>query len=177
MKFDEIDLRILHDLQDDGRVTNVELAKRCHISAPPCLRRMRYLEDAGIIKGYHAHIDPHAMGYTVMVLAQVSLKTQNDEDLRAFERDVAHWDEVRECYLMSGGADYFLKVYTKNWDDYHTFHAHTLSTHTSVQHIQTNVVMRTSKSKPGIPIDMTQPAGAYLSPKSHKRVEMESPKD
>lgn len=156
MKLDEIDLRILHDLQDDGRVTNVELAKRCQMSAPPCLRRMRQLEESGVIQGYHARINPVALGYSVMVIAQVSLRTQNDSDLREFERHVHNWPEVRECYLMSGGADYFLKIYTKTWDDYHHFHAHSLSTHASVRHIQTNVVMRTSKSEPGIPISVPQ---------------------
>ncbi len=153
MKLDDIDRRILHDLQEDGRITNVELANRCNISAPPCLRRVRQLEDAGIIKGYNAVIDPISMGYSVLIFAQVSLKSQNDVDLRDFEAAVKTWNEVRECYLMSGGTDYFLKIYAKDWDDYQSFHATILGRYPSVNQIRTFLVMRQSKNEPGIPIE------------------------
>ncbi|MBX9696949.1 MAG: Lrp/AsnC family transcriptional regulator [Alphaproteobacteria bacterium] len=153
MKLDDIDRRILHDLQEDGRLTNVEIAKRCNISAPPCLRRVRQLEDAGIIKSYHAVIDPITMGYNVLIFAQVSLKSQNDSDLREFEAAVNTWDQVRECFLMSGGTDFFLKIYAKDWDDYQLFHSNVLGKHHSVQQIQTNIVMRNSKNAPGVPIE------------------------
>ncbi len=153
MKLDDIDRRILHDLQEDGRLTNVELAKRCNISAPPCLRRVRQLEDAGIIKSYHAVIDPVTMGYSVLIFAQVSLKSQNDVDLREFEAIINTWDEVRECYLMSGGTDYLLKIYAKDWDDYQRFHSNVLGRHSSVNQIRTFLVMRHSKDEPGVPIE------------------------
>src|SRR5690349_24545277 len=101
-KLDKIDLRILRDLQADGRMTNVELARRAGISAPPCLRRVRALEKAGIIRGYHAELAPEALGYAVTVFAQVGLASQADADLKAFERLLATWPEVREAYMLAG---------------------------------------------------------------------------
>lgn len=156
IKLDDIDRKILHDLQEDGRLTNVELAKRCEISAPPCLRRVRQLEDAGIIKSYHAVIDPQSMGYNVLIFAQVTLKSQSDEDLRLFEKTVNEWDMVRECYLISGGSDYFMKIYAKDWDDYQNFYSNVLGKCSSVTQIRTYLVIRNSKNIPGIPIEQDE---------------------
>src|SRR5690606_18883918 len=117
-KLDSIDRRILRDLQNDGRMTNVELAKRAGISAPPCLRRVRALEEAGYIRGYHADISPEAMGFGVTVFAQVGLSSQADSDLRAFERLVDGWPNVRECHMLAGEADFLLKVVAEDWDAY-----------------------------------------------------------
>ena len=85
VKLDRIDRRILADLQDDGRMTNVELARRAGISAPPCLRRVRALEEAGFVRGYHAELDPASLGFNVTVFAQVGLNSQAESDLKAFE--------------------------------------------------------------------------------------------
>ena len=85
VKLDKIDRRILHDLQADGRITNVELARRAGISPPPCLRRVRALERAGYVRGYHAELEPKALGFDVMVFAHVGLASQADSDLQAFE--------------------------------------------------------------------------------------------
>lgn len=153
IKLDDIDRRILHDLQEDGRLTNVELAKRCNISAPPCLRRVKQLQDAGLIESYHAVLSAPLLGYGVLVYAQVSLKSQSDADLREFESCVENWDPVRECYLMSGGTDYMLKIYARDWDDYQKFHATVLGKHPQVNKIQTNLTMRLTKNRPGIPIE------------------------
>src|SRR5690349_14624843 len=95
VKLDRIDRRILRDLQADGRMTNVDLAKRVGISAPPCLRRVRALEEAGIIRGYRADINPEALGYGVTVFAHVGLASQAEADLRAFEALVESWPQVR----------------------------------------------------------------------------------
>src|SRR5271154_3368742 len=95
-KLDRVDRRILDDLQTDGRMTNVELARRAGISAPPCLRRVRALEEGGFIKGYHAQVDPQALGFNVTVFAQVGLNSQAEPDLKAFEDLVKSWPEVRE---------------------------------------------------------------------------------
>ena len=92
-KLDRIDRRILSDLQANGRMTNVELAERAGISAPPCLRRVRALERAGIIKGYHAELSPETLGYSVSVFALVGLNSQAEVDLKAFEELIAGWDE------------------------------------------------------------------------------------
>ena len=102
VKLDRIDRRILHDLQADGRITNVELSRRAGISAPPCLRRVRALEEAGYILGYHADLDPKSLGFHVTVFAQVGLSSQAEPDLKAFEATVRDWPEVRECYMLAG---------------------------------------------------------------------------
>ena len=121
VKLDQIDRRILADLQADGRMTNVEFAKHAGISAPPCLRRVRALEEAGFIKGYHAQIDPAALGYNVTVFAQVGLNSQAETDLIAFEAMVQDWPEVRECHMLAGETDFLLKIVAQDWDAYQKF--------------------------------------------------------
>src|SRR5947209_14166044 len=100
VKLDRIDRRILHDLQTNGRMTNVELARRAGISAPPCLRRVRRLEEAGIIRGYHADSDAQRLGWTVTFFAIVGLESQRESVLSGFEQLVATWPEVRECHMI-----------------------------------------------------------------------------
>src|SRR6476620_4643501 len=107
---DAIDLRILAELQADGRMTNVELARRAGISAPPCLRRVRRLEEAGIIRGYHADSDPHKLGWSITFFAIVGLDSQKETVLSGCERMVAEWPEVRECHMIRGGGDFLLKL-------------------------------------------------------------------
>lgn len=153
VKIDTTDLKILNDLQNDGRMTNLELSQRCDISPPPCLRRVKRLERDGLIKGYHADINPQALGYNVTVFAQVTLKSQNDSDLRNFENLVKSWPMVRECYLISGGSDYFMKIRAKDLDDYQDFHSNTLGQCVLVTHIRTSLVLREAKYFPGIPLD------------------------
>jgi len=106
VKLDRIDRRILQDLQADGRMTNVDLARRAGISAPPCLRRVRALEEAGYIKGYHAEVDAVALGFNVTVFAHVGLNSQAEADLKAFEELVQGWPEVRECHMLAGETDF-----------------------------------------------------------------------
>src|SRR4051794_230178 len=109
-KLDKIDRRILRDLQADGRMTNVELARRAGISAPPCLRRVRALEEGGYIRGYHAEVNAEALGYGVTVFAQVGLSSQAEPDLKQFEALIATWPEVREAHMLAGETDFLLKV-------------------------------------------------------------------
>src|SRR6185312_17385586 len=99
---DKIDRQILAILQDEGRITNVDLAERVGLTAPPCLRRVHALEREGLIKGYHAELATAALGYGVTVFALVSLKSQAEADLRAFEDHVAKLAEVRECHMLNG---------------------------------------------------------------------------
>src|SRR5476651_1100918 len=101
-KLDTIDLRILAELQADGRITNVELSRRAKITAPPCLRRMRALEKAGYIRGYHADLNGKALGFEVAGFVFVGLASQKDADLKAFEESARGWPQVRECYMLSG---------------------------------------------------------------------------
>ena len=98
-RLDDIDLRIIDELQRNGRMTNVDLARRVGTSAPPCLRRVRALEQAGFIAGYHANVDPALLGFGVTVFAMVGLHSQAEADLQAFEARVESWPEVRECHL------------------------------------------------------------------------------
>lgn len=160
VKLDRIDRQILHELQEDGRMTNVELARRAGISAPPCLRRVRALEEAGFVKGYHADLTAELLGYGVTVFAQVGLTSQAEADLNKFEDLVASWDMVRECYMLAGETDFLLKVVAEDWDAYQRFVTTRLTAAPTVSHVKTALAIRTSKHKPGVPIDLDAPDDA-----------------
>ena len=153
VKLDSIDRRILRDLQQDGRVTNVELAERAGISAPPCLRRVRALEDAGVIRGYHADIDGDALGYTVTIFAFVGLTSQAEADLQQFEELVSAWPQVRECHMLMGETDFLLKIAAHDWDDFQKFLTSRLTPAPNVSHVKTALAIRSAKNMPGVPID------------------------
>ena len=110
MQLDTIDFRILTELQNDGSLTNVELARRVHLSPSPCLTRVKALEAAGVIRQYVALADPKALGLGLSVFISISLKAQSKEALAAFEQRIAEHDEVMECYLMTGDSDYLIRV-------------------------------------------------------------------
>jgi DNA-binding Lrp family transcriptional regulator len=154
VKLDRIDRRILRDLQDDGRMTNVDLARRAGISAPPCLRRVRALEEATYIRGYHADINPEALGFGVMVFAQVGLNSQAESDLRKFETLVATWPLVRECHMLAGETDFLLKIVAEDWDAYQKFLTTQLTAAPNVNHVKSALAIRTAKHQPGVPIDI-----------------------
>lgn len=154
VKLDRIDRRILRDLQADGRMTNVELARRAGISAPPCLRRVRALEEAGYIRGYHADINPESMGFHVTVFAQVGLSSQAESDLKRFESLVNSWPEVRECSMLAGETDFLLKVVAVDWDSYQRFLTTKLTAAPNVSHVKSALAIRQSKYAPGVPIDV-----------------------
>ena len=157
VKLDRIDLHILKDLQDEGRMTNVELAQRAGISAPPCLRRVRALEEAGFLTGYHAVLDAERLGFEVMFFALVGLDSQSEGVLTAFERLMSEWEEVRECHMARGPHDFVLRIVARN-----TAHENALTTKlTSASHVatvQTIQVIRTAKTLPGVPVDPDAPA-------------------
>ena len=152
VKLDRIDRRILHDLQEEGRMTNVKLAKRAGISAPPCLRRVRALEKTGLIKGYHAEVNAEALGFAVTVFAQVGLSSQAESDLRAFEALMASYPEVRECHMLAGEADFLLRIVASDWDAYQRFLTTRLTPAPNVNHVKTALAIRSSKTEPGVPI-------------------------
>lgn len=153
-KLDAIDRQILHDLQADGRMSNVDLAKRVGISAPPCLRRVKTLEEKSIIRGYHADIDPAILDYHLVVYANVGLEKHSDDDLRAFTALVDTWPMVREAYMMAGDTDYMLKVVARDWDHYNEFFSKTLTKAPNVVHVKSNMTIRCVKNKAGIPIEL-----------------------
>ncbi len=157
VKLDRIDRRILHDLQAEGRVTNVELSRRAGISAPPCLRRVRALEEGGYILGYHAVLDPKSLGYHVTVFAQVGLSSQAEVDLEAFEKTVQDWPEVRECFMLAGETDFLLKIVAADWDAYQEFLTTKLTATENINHVRSSLSIRAAKSAPGVPIDLNVP--------------------
>src|ERR1019366_1767235 len=148
---DAIDRKILAELQDDGRITNVELARRSGISAPPCLRRVRRLEEAGVIRGYHADSDPQKLGWEITFFAIVGLDSQKEAVLSAFEQLVGAWPEVRECHMIRGGGDFLLKLVARD-----TAHENQLTQRLTgaahVSRVQTLQTIRTSRSLAGVPL-------------------------
>lgn len=150
---DSIDRIILRNLQSEGRITNVELAERAGLTAPPCLRRVRALEEAGAIRGYHADLDPEAMGYSITVFAMVSLKSQAEADLRAFEEHVAALPQVRECHMLNGEIDFILKVVAHDLQEFQRLLTSQLTPAPNVAHVKTSLTIRTSKALPGVPVD------------------------
>jgi DNA-binding Lrp family transcriptional regulator len=152
INFDAIDLRLLSELQGNGRITNVELASKVGLTAPPCLRRMRTLEQSGAIKGYHAEVDPAALGYSIMVFAMVSLKSQAETDLRAFEEHVRSLPNVRECHMLNGEIDFILKIVAHDLQSFQEFLTSQLTSAPNVSSVKTSLTIRTAKDEPGVPI-------------------------
>ena len=152
-KLDKIDKKILQRLQSDGRITNVELAKEVGISAPPCLRRVRALEEAGFIKSYHAQIDPSILGYSVTVFAMVRLESQAEKDLEKFEKHMSELPMVRECHMLAGDVDFMLKIAAKDWDSYQEFLKDELTSAPNVVSVKSSLGIRSAKNEPGVPID------------------------
>jgi DNA-binding Lrp family transcriptional regulator len=151
-RLDAIDRHILKELQDDGRMTNVELARRVGISAPPCLRRVRALEEAGYIKGYRALLDEKRLGYEVTVFAMVHLASQAEADLKAFEEFVRSEPLVRECWMLSGEIDFILKCVAP---DHKTFQAFVekLTAAPHVRNVRTALTLHNAKDAPMVPLD------------------------
>ncbi len=151
-KLDETDLKILTELQADGRITNVELAQRVGISAPPCLRRVRALEEAGLIRGYHADLDGKALGFEVTVFAMVGLHSQAEADLKSFEELVRSWPLVRECHMLNGEIDFILKCVAPDLSTFQSFLTEHLTPAPNVASVRTSLTIRQSKYEPGVPV-------------------------
>jgi DNA-binding Lrp family transcriptional regulator len=150
---DEIDLKILAEIQADGRITNVELAKRVGISPPPCLRRVRTLEEEGYIQGYRGLLDPRRLGFDVTVFASVHLSSQADADLRAFEEFVRAEPLVRECWMLSGEVDFILKCVAPDMATFQEFVTH-LTAAPHVRNVRTSLVLHNSKYEAAVPLDV-----------------------
>jgi Lrp/AsnC family leucine-responsive transcriptional regulator len=149
---DRLDRTILRELQQDGRLTNVELAKRVRLSPSPCLRRVKSLEDRGYIRSYCAVLDRPAMGRGLHVFVMVSLASQRQESLEQFEQSVAELDEVLECYLMAGESDYLLGVAVADLDAYQRFFTKKLGELPGVASIRSLIAMRTVKYTTALPV-------------------------
>lgn len=153
LTLDSVDLQILKELQEDGRMTNVELARRVELSAPPCLRRVRRLEETHVIRGYHADLDPVALGWDITFFALVGLETQKQAVLDAFEAMVLSWPEVRECHMIRGGGDFLLRLVARD-----TAHENDLTSRiTSAAHVSkvmTLQTIRTARDLTGVPVEL-----------------------
>ncbi len=155
-RLDEIDRKILAELQADGRMTNVELAKRVGISAPPCLRRVRTLEESGYITGYHAEVNARELGFEVQVFAMVGLDSQAESELSAFEAQCAKWPLVRECHMLNGEVDFILKCVAPDLSSFQQFLTGELLTTPNVASVKTSLVIRGAKDDPGVPFDVLE---------------------
>jgi len=156
IKLDPIDRKILAELQQDGRMTNVELAKRVGISAPPCLRRVRALEEGGYIEAYHAKVDARALGFEVKVFAMVGLHSQSEPELSAFERQCDAWPLVRECHMLNGEIDFLLKCVSPDLTTFQSFLTQELTAWDNVASVKTSLVIRGAKEKPGVPFTVLE---------------------
>lgn len=152
VKLDAVDRKILSLLQSEGRITNVELADRVGITAPPCLRRVRALEQEGYIKGYHADLEQEALGYGLTVFAMVGLHSQAESDLQAFEAKVQGWPLVRECFMLNGEIDFVLKIVAEDLGSFQQFLTGELTPAPNVASVKTSLTIRTSKHQPGVPL-------------------------
>ena len=155
-RLDVIDRKILSELQADGRMTNVELAKRVGISAPPCLRRVRTLEEAGFIRGYHADVNERALGFEVQVFAMVGLDSQAEAELSAFEARCRNWPLVRECHMLNGEVDFILKCVAPDLSSFQSFLTGALLTTPNVASVKTSLVIRGAKDEPGVPFEILE---------------------
>jgi len=150
---DKIDRKLLAELQNNGRITNVELAQRVGLTAPPCLRRVRALEESGVIRGYHAEIDAGKLGYTITVFAMVSLKSQAEDSLRQFEDHISKLPEVRECHMLNGEIDFILKIVSPDLQSFQDFLTSKLTPAPNVASVKTSLTIRSAKYLPGVPLE------------------------
>ena len=153
---DSIDRRLLAELQDEGRVTNVELAQRVGLTAPPCLRRVRALEELGVIRGYHADLDSSKLGFAITVFAMVSLKSQAEDSLRQFEDAMKDLPEVRECHMLNGEIDFILKCVAPDLSTFQSFLTEELLKADHVANVKTSLVIRCAKDEPGLPFNILE---------------------
>jgi DNA-binding Lrp family transcriptional regulator len=150
-RLDALDRKILKEMQDDGRITNVDLSKRVGISPPPCLRRVRALEEAGYIKGYRGLLDEKLLGYEVTVFAMVHLTSQAETDLKAFEAFVHNAPLVRECWMLSGEIDFILKCVAPDLKTFQAF-VNELTAAPNVRNVKTSLTLRNSKDAAIVPL-------------------------
>lgn len=149
---DELDLNILNRLQNDARVTNVALADSVNLSPAPCLRRVRDLEQSGVIRSYTTLLDADKLGWDVSVFIEVRLERQVVSDLRIFEECIESYPEVMECYLMTGTSDYLLRVVAKDLKSLQAFVTDKLASTPNVANLRSSIALKQVKYKTALPI-------------------------
>ena len=151
-QIDQTDLKLLAALQSNGRASNVELSKLAGITAPPCLRRVRTLEENGVIRGYHANVDPKKLGFHVIGFAYIGLVSQAEPELKTFTKLVRGWRIVREAYSLQGDVDYLLKCVARDLTEFQTFVTDILLTTSNVRTVKTSILFDTVKLDTGVPL-------------------------
>ena len=152
MKLDSTDLRILAELQADGALSNVELARRVHLSPSPCLSRVKALEAGGVISRYVALVDAAALGLGLNVFISISLTSQNKESLAGFERRIAEHDEVMECYLMTGDSDYLIRIAVADMAALEKFILEQLTPIPGIEKIRSSFALKQVRYKTALPL-------------------------
>jgi Lrp/AsnC family leucine-responsive transcriptional regulator len=152
LRLDEIDRKILRLLQTDCRLTMVEIAERVGLSASPCHRRIKIMEDAGLIKGYVALVDQRRLGLPVSVFVSIKLERQREKDLEAFSRAISRWPEVLECYLMTGHRDYLLRVVVEDLQAYEKFLKQKLTLVPGIASIESSFALDQIKYSIAVPV-------------------------
>lgn len=151
-EIDDIDRRIIRALQADAKVTVGELAERVGLSPSPCARRVRLLEQAGIVKGYTAVIDQKKVGLPISAFASIKLERQREEDLDRFSEAVARWPEVVDCYLMTGQRDYLMRIVAQDLESYERFLKQKLTRLDGVASIETSFALGQVKRSEALPM-------------------------
>jgi Lrp/AsnC family leucine-responsive transcriptional regulator len=152
MKLDPIDIRILNELQQDSSHSNVELAKRVHLSPSPCLMRVKALKDKGVIRNYVALADPRVLGLGLNVFISISLKEQSKAALAEFEQRISEHDEVMECYLMTGDSDYLIRVAVADMGSLEKFILEQLTPISGIEKIRSSFALKQVRYKTALPL-------------------------
>ena len=152
MKLDPIDIRILNELQNDSSLSNVELAKRVHLSPSPCLMRVKALRDKGVIRNYVALADPKILGLGLNVFISISLKEQSKEALAEFEKRISEHHEVMECYLMTGDSDYLIRVAVADMGALEKFILEQLTPISGIEKIRSSFALKQVRYKTALPL-------------------------
>ncbi|MBX2811457.1 MAG: Lrp/AsnC family transcriptional regulator [Myxococcales bacterium] len=160
MAFDATDQAILHELQTNGKVSNTALAAKVHLSESACLRRVQRLEKSGLIQGYAALVSQSAVGFPDNVFVRITLHSQQQQDLAAFEAEALNIPEVMECYLMTGDADYLLRVIVGDARDYERIHSLHLTRLPGVARVQSSFALRTVIKRSEIPVHFPNGPGS-----------------
>lgn len=152
MQLDPVDIRILNELQNDSSHTNVELAKRVHLSPSPCLMRVKALKDKGVIRNYVALADPKILGLGLNVFISISLKEQSKVALAEFEKRISEHDEVMECYLMTGDSDYLIRVAVADMGALEKFILEQLTPIPGIEKIRSSFTLKQVRYKTALPL-------------------------
>ncbi len=152
IKIDNIDLKILEILQKNGRISNLELSKQVGLSPPPCLRRLKILEESGYIESYKANLSDSKLGFNIVVFVFITLSSQQEEVLNQLEKDISKIEMIRESYIISGEFDFILKVVARDWEQYNKMLTKYLTNNPNIVNIRSSLMIKKIKSNADIKV-------------------------